>query len=76
MKFLPTGLWRIYEADLFMRTFLFVIEKRSWTIYSYHKGKPYLFVIANYRNNLPCSRDSNAIALLSCVGKRTIRYWW
>ena len=38
MKFLPIGLWRIYEADLWNRTILFVINKRCWTIHNYHKG--------------------------------------
>ena len=37
--FLPIGLWRKDEADLFVRTFWFVINKRNWKIYNYHKGK-------------------------------------
>ena len=39
IKFLPIGLWRIDEADLFIRMILSVINKRCWTIYNYHKGK-------------------------------------
>ena len=39
MKFLPIGLWRRDKANLFIRTFLFLINKLSCTIYTYHKGK-------------------------------------
>jgi len=39
MKFLPIGLWKINQADLTIRTILFVINKRCWIIYNYHKGK-------------------------------------
>ena len=39
MKLFPLGLWRIDEANLFIRMILSVINKRCWTIYNYHKGK-------------------------------------
>jgi len=55
MKFRPIGLWRIDKASLVIRTFLFFINKRSCTVYNYHKGK---------RRTLPYSRQKFAMKFL------------
>ena len=55
MKFLPIGLWRIDKEDLLIRTFLLLINKRSCTIYNYHKGE---------RGTLPYSRQKFAMKFL------------